>query len=53
MEYELQNLRQEFDIQKNLRHPNIVHILGAFETLKEVIFINAGFTLKLSNTYFI
>nr|CAH0102697.1 unnamed protein product [Daphnia galeata] len=30
-------LRHEFEIQKGLRHPNIVHMLGAFETLKELV----------------
>lgn len=38
-ETELQSLRHEFEIQKGLRHPNIVHVLGAFETFKELVVI--------------
>nr|CAH0111353.1 unnamed protein product [Daphnia galeata] len=38
-ECELQSLRHEFEIQKGLRHPNIVHMLGAFETLKELVVV--------------
>ncbi len=38
-ECELQSLRQEFEIQKNLRHPNIVHVLGAFETRRELVVV--------------
>ena len=37
MDWELQSLRQEFEIQKGLQHPNIVDMLGAFETVKEVV----------------
>jgi serine/threonine protein kinase len=34
---ELRSLRQEFEIQQHLHHPNIIQMLDSFETENEVI----------------
>lgn len=36
-EKELRSLRQEFEIQQHLHHPNIIQMLDSFETENEVI----------------
>lgn len=36
-EKELGSLRQEFEIQQHLHHPNIIQMLDSFETENEVI----------------
>lgn len=36
---EIQNLRQEFEIQRNLCHPNIIRMLESFETEDDIIVV--------------
>ncbi|XP_029463799.1 serine/threonine-protein kinase 36 [Rhinatrema bivittatum] len=38
-EKELKNLQREIEIMRGLRHPNIVQMLGSFETDKEVVVV--------------
>lgn len=44
-EKELRSLRQEFEIQQHLHHPNIIQMLDSFETENEVICSNSSSTL--------
>jgi serine/threonine protein kinase len=37
-EKELRSLRQEFEIQQHLHHPNIIQMLDSFETENEVVY---------------
>jgi serine/threonine protein kinase len=37
-EKELRSLRQEFEIQQHLHHPNIIQMLDSFETGNEVVY---------------
>ncbi|XP_059618657.1 serine/threonine-protein kinase fused [Phlebotomus argentipes] len=36
---ELKNLRMEYEIQMQLRHPNVIQMLNSFETSKEIVVI--------------
>jgi serine/threonine protein kinase len=47
-EKELKSLRQEFEIQQHLHHPNIIQMLDSFETGNEVMYNVSSRTLLRS-----